>query len=150
MDTVTKEIYSEVYSVLKILGKKYIDKIPNSLYNMIQENKLETYNPTYTLETDLNEQNIKRESISMIALMHLNYWCNSENEKNELKKIFKENDGKYKERIREKYNPDNLFNKKNIETEKITENVENTEIIKYKEETFFKRILRKIVNFFKK
>ena len=150
MDTVTKEIYSEVYSVLKILGKKYIDKIPNSLYNMIQDNKLETYNPTYTLETDLNEQNIKRESISMIALMHLNYWCNSENEKNELKKIFKENDGKYKERIREKYNPDNLFNKKNIETEKITENVENTEIIKYKEETFFKRILRKIVNFFKK
>ena len=150
MDTVTKEIYSEVYSVLKILGKKYIDKIPNSLYNMIQENKLETYNPTYTLETDLNEQNIKRESISMIALKHLNYWCNSENEKNELKKIFKENDGKYKERIREKYNPDNFFNKKNIETEKITENVENTEIIKYKEETFFKRILRKIVNFFKK
>lgn len=150
MDTVTKEIYSEVYSVLKALGEKYTDKIPDSLYNMIQENKLETYNPTYTLEINLEEQNIKRESISMIALMHLNYWCNSENEKDKLKKIFKENDSKYKERIREKYNLDNLFNKKNIENKTITENVENTGIIKYKKETFFKRILSKIVNFFKK
>lgn len=150
MDTVTKEIYSEVYSVLKTLGKNYIDKIPDSLYNMIQENKLETYNPTYTLKTNLEEQNIKRESISMIALMHLDYWCNSENEKDELKKIFKENDGKYKEKIRKKYNPDNLFNKRNTEVEKIIENTGNNGIIEYKEENFFKRILRKIVNFFKK
>lgn len=100
MNTVTKEIYSEVYSVLKVLGKKYTDKIPNSLYNMIQENKLENYKPTYTLETNLEEQNIKRESISMIALMHLNYWCNSENEKAELKKYLKKTKVNIKKKLR--------------------------------------------------
>ena len=56
---------------------------------MIEEEKSSTYNPQYREDQSLNEQNIKRESLSMIALFHLNYWCNSDEEKEQLKQLFK-------------------------------------------------------------
>ena len=37
MNTKTKEIYSEVYSVLNMLGNDYINKIPDNLYKMIKQ-----------------------------------------------------------------------------------------------------------------
>ena len=76
MDEMTQEIYSEVYSILNLLGDYFINKLPTSLYEMIKKEKSSTYNPQYSKKIDLNEQNIKRESLSMIAIFHLNYWCN--------------------------------------------------------------------------
>ena len=32
-------VYSEVYEILNILGKKYIDKLPKDLYNLIDESR---------------------------------------------------------------------------------------------------------------
>ena len=32
----TKEIYSEVYSILDLLGDKYIKRLPKNLYNLIK------------------------------------------------------------------------------------------------------------------
>lgn len=81
MDIKTKEIYSEVYGILNMLGNNYIMKLPSSLYKMIEEEKSNEYNPKYDSEVSLEEQNIRRESISMIALFHLNYWCCSNEEK---------------------------------------------------------------------
>ena len=89
MNVNTQEMYSEVYSILNLLGNNYIAKLPKSLFKMIEEEKSSTYNPQYSEDKSLNEQNIKRESLSMIALFHLNYWCNSNEEKEQLKKILK-------------------------------------------------------------
>ena len=109
MSVNSQEIYSEVYSILNLLGDSYISKLPNSLLKMIKEEKSNTYNPQYNENQSLNEQNIKKESLSMIALFHLNYWCNSQEEKEELEQLFKANEEKYQAELREKYNPDNIF-----------------------------------------
>ena len=45
MNIKTKEIYSEVYQVLKLLGNEYIDKLPKSLFNMLEEKRDIHYNP---------------------------------------------------------------------------------------------------------
>ena len=37
MNEKTKEIYSEVYQVLNLLGNEYIDKLPKSLFNMLKK-----------------------------------------------------------------------------------------------------------------
>lgn len=91
MDINIQETYSEVYCILNMLGENYIKRLPNSLYKIIRDSKSSTYNPQYSKEKSLNEQNIKRESLSMIALFHLNYWCNSNEEKEQLKQLFKNN-----------------------------------------------------------
>lgn len=37
MNVQTQEIYSEVYSILNLLGESYINKLPISLFNMIKQ-----------------------------------------------------------------------------------------------------------------
>lgn len=151
MDIKTKEIYSEVYGILNMLGNNYIMKLPSSLYQMIEEEKSNEYNPKYDSEVALEEQNIRRESISMIALFHLNYWCNSNEEKEQLKQLFKNNEEKHQAEIREKYNPDKLF--KNRKQENTTESqpfINDVAIVKYKEKNFLQKIFDKIKHLFKK
>lgn len=151
MNVDTQEMYSEVYSILNLLGNNYIAKLPKSLFKMIEEEKSSTYNPQYSEDKSLNEQNIKRESLSMIALFHLNYWCNSNEEKEQLKQLFKNNEEKHQAEIREKYNPDNLF--KNRKQENTTESqpfINDVAIVKYKEKNFLQKIFDKIKYLFKK
>ena len=147
MDIKTKDIYSEVYQILNMLGNDYIDKLPTSLYNMLKEKRNIDYNPKYIIDTPLNEQNIKKESISVVALLHLNYWCEDEEEKLELKKILKDNEDKHQQELREKYNPDDIFEKNR--KEKSIEFVRETEValVEYKE-TVIKRIINKIKKIF--
>lgn len=143
MNIKTKEIYSEVYQVLNLLGNEYIDKLPNSLLNMLKEKRNMDYNPQYIEDVPLNKQNIKKETISIIALLHLNYWCENTKEKNELNQMFKNNEDRYQDEIRKKYNPDNIFKKH------IQENVIKNEVslVEYKE-SIFKRLINKIKSLF--
>ena len=145
MNVKTKEIYSEVYQVLTLLGNEYIEKLPSSLFNMLKEKRKSDYIPQYTEDIPLNNQNIKKETISIIVLLYLNYWCENENEKLELKQILKSNEDKFQEELKEKYNPDNIF-KKYSQKKKIAENnIENeTSMIPYKE-SIFKKIIKKII-----
>ncbi len=147
MNIKTKEIYSEVYQVLNLLGNDYIDKLPTSLINMLKEKREINYNPQYTDDIPLNEQNIKKETMSIIVLLYLNYWCKDENEKLEVKNILKNNEDKYQAELREKYNPDNLFKDRIRINNTINETSNITEMIEYKE-SIFKRFLNKIKSIF--
>ena len=53
MDVKTQETYSEVYSVLNMLGDKYIKRLPTSLFNMIVKEKKQDYNPVYDSKKNL-------------------------------------------------------------------------------------------------
>lgn len=139
MNIKTKEIYSEVYQVLNLLGNEYIDKLPKSLLNMLKEKRDINYNPQYIEDIPLNKQNIKKETLAVLALLHLNYWCENEKEKLELKQVLKNNEDMYQQDIRNKYNPENMFIKN--KREKIVEN--QVSMIEYKE-PLFKKIISKI------
>ena len=142
MNIKTKEIYSEVYQILNLLGNDYIDKLPTSLINMLREKREINYNPEYTDDIPLNEQNIKKETMSIITLLYLNYWCEDENEKLEVKQILKSNEDNYQLELRERYNPDNIFKNYKQESKKVEANIDDeTSMMPYK-----KSIFRKIIN----
>ena len=143
MNIKTKEIYSEVYQVLNLLGNEYIDKLPNSLLNMLKEKRNISYTPQYIEDIPLNKQNIKNETLAIIALLHLNYWCENEKEKIELKQILKNNEDKYQQELRNKYNTENIFKKH--KRENIVE--AQVSMIEYKE-PLFKRFISKIKSIF--
>lgn len=139
-DEKIKDSYSEVYSILNILGNQYIEKIPKSIYMTIEKEKNNDYNPQYDLKIDISKQNIKRDSIAIIAFLHLNYWCETIDEKNKLKKIFMNNEAKYQEKLKQKYNCKNLFNK--VIKEEAKEEVNITRV------SFIDKIINKIRSFF--
>ena len=80
-------------------------------------------------------------------MIYLNYLCDDE-EKNNIKLILKNNEEKYQQELREKYNPDNIFKKHNQKQE-VTENVvaTNVAIAEYRE-PIFKKIINIIKRFF--
>lgn len=140
MNTKEKVVYVEVYNILQLLGKEYINKLPKSLYKMIKDNSassMESKCCKYESLKDINTNNISKKSIAMIALFHTNYWCDTLTEKEELKKIFLDNFIKNEKEKRERYNPDNIF-KKRTRTQQ-----EKVELIEYKE-NIWKRIINKI------
>lgn len=139
----TKEVYSEVYSIIKKLGIEYEKKIPSNIWNVILENKSNTYYPQYNNYNDLKDYNIKKESLNIIAFLDLNYWCN-EKEANKIKKIFYEKESKNDDDKRRKYNPDDIFKKTKYNEIKVAKLP-----IEYKKQNIFIKILYKIKSYIK-
>ena len=154
-------MYSEVYGVIKALGKEYIRKLPKTVLKVIIENREENYNPKYNMSISLKKQDVNRKTLAMIALLHYNYWCDTEEDRQKLKTILENNEEKHQKEIREKYSNDKIFNNSNIKKEEEKENIKETEIknevlldsniVEYKQ-SFFSKIVEKIkkwVNRFK-
>lgn len=142
VDEKKKEIFSELDAFLEILDEDDRLKVPTKLRNLYKENRKKGYNPVYSRDIPINEQGIKKETITMIGLLHLNYWCRTEVEKEELRKIFKENETTHEKELFGKYNPNDIFR----EEPEIVENIlEEESMVKYKEPFYIK-----IINFIKK
>ena len=141
--------YAEIDEILNLLEDKYREKVPEKVRTFFKEEKMVDYKPTIDVNTPLIQQNLKRETIVLLAILNINYWCENEEEKqfflNELAKNEEE-----KKRLEEKYNPDNLFkNNNDVSPDKIVE-PQNISMVEYKKQVIFKRILDKITRFFKK
>lgn len=144
----TMMAYSEVYEILNLLDKDYKEKVPDKVRTFFEEERLKDYKPEIDTDTPLIDQNLKRETIVLLAILNLNYWCETPEEKQEILDELSNNE-KEKKELLEKYNPDNLFNKKqNKANEEPMQ--ESTELIVYKETNFVIKLLNKIKQLFKK
>lgn len=149
MENTVKDIYSEVYAILNMLGKEYINKLPNDIYNIIKEEKSTEYNPVYETTVALDKQDVKKETISIIAFLHLNYWCNEE-EKIKLRELFDENEDKYQEELKQQGEQEVEQEDEEIQDDnnEIEIGKEFLSMIVYKEENFAQRIFNKIRKLF--
>lgn len=138
--------YSEVDKILSLMEEEYVNKIPSKVLEFIKREKLDDYLPNIKADIPLTEQNLKRDTMIMLAVLNLNYWCESEKEKQEFLDELAKNE-KERKALEEKYNPDNIFKSK-INNEDIIK--QNILPVEYKKENIFKKILNKISSFFKK
>ena len=150
MENSLSKAYAEVLLILSYMEQKYADMIPKKLLELFNEERDKNHQPNINPNISLAEQNLQRKTLALLAMLNLNYWCKDEKEKEEMLKIYSENDKKIETEMREIYNPDNLFNKKEKEEQNNEIKQENTEIIEYKEQKIFKKILNKIMEFFKR
>ena len=106
----------------------------------------------------LKEQDINRKSLAMIALLHYNYWCETEEDRAKLKNILETNEEKHQKEMKEKYSNDKIFNRATtkIEEKTISEKVDRfvessnqstANIVEYKK-SFFNKIIDKIKKWF--
>ena len=116
---------------------------------MIKEKRETNYNPVYTDDVPLNEQNIKKETMAIIALLYLNYWCEDDNEKLEVKNILKENENRFQEKLREKYDPDSIFADKSNSRDNAQNNQELA-LVETNNLKWYKKMWNSIRSFFRK
>ena len=140
--------YAEIDEILNLLEDKYRDKVPEKVRAFFKEEKMVDYKPTIDVNTPLIQQDLKRETIVLLAILNINYWCENEEEKqfflNELAKNEDE-----KKKLEEKYNQDNLFKKRPEEKQEFV-HTEELSVIEYKKPNFIQKLLNKIARLFKK
>ena len=95
------EILSEVYAVLVALGDEYIKKLPPDVWEDIIRLKDNTYNPYVDEDVFLHEQKLLHmdDTITFIGMLKLDYWCETEEEKQELLAIMEENEAAWQETL---------------------------------------------------
>ena len=143
-----KEIYmdafSEVNAILNIMPSNLYNKIPLKFRKMISEYKNNSYNPR--IEEPVEDYELKDETKIILSLIYRDFLCSDE-EKERLKARDAQKLQEEEEQLREKYNPDNIFN--NRKTENVEIVTEPVAMVEYKE-SFFTRIINKIKNIFRR
>ena len=140
------EASAELNIIFQYAPNEYVEKIPRRLREFFIKVESKTYHPTINPNKTLEEQNIKEKTKDLIAIIYRNYWCNEE-ERKELDQKIIENDKKYEEELREKYNPDNIFKNKQHKEKSIIE--AHTDLIQYKEPKWYQKMFAKILKLFK-
>lgn len=143
----TRQAYSEIDEFLGLLTEEQRNEIPKKLREFFKEEKDKEYVKNIDTSIPIKDQNLKEETLAIIALLNLQYWCKDETEKKRLQTIYAQNEKEYQDMLYEKYKPNDIFKKKedNI-IENKNEIKENLQMVEYKE-PIFKRIINKILNF---
>ena len=131
-----------------MLEDEYKERVPKNVMDFFEEERDKEYNPIIDVNIPLEKQNLKRKTLVLLAILNLNYWCDSEEEKQEILDSFAKNEElkRLKEKeLTENYNINNLFNK--IEN---TENKTEVSLIEYKEQNFIQKIISKIKSLFRR
>lgn len=141
--------YAELLEILSFTNINLVKKIPHKLITLFQENASSIYEHHLNHNIPLEEQDISTETASLLTLISLNYWCETEEEKNKIRNVLEKNERIEKEQLAEKYNPNNIFNNKsnNVNTETIIEeNTQNNLPVDISKLPWYSKILNKITN----
>ena len=145
--------YAEVDAILNLLEADYLNKIPEKVRDFFREEKDANYKPIIRTDIPLEAQSLSRTTGIIFAILNLNYWCDSEEERQEILKEFAQNEQKKiseQEELYNKYNSENLFKNRNELKNSATDNNKNVKLTEYKEQSLIKRIFHKIMKFFRR
>ena len=99
----------------------------------------------------LIDNNIHIDTIAILTYINIQYLLNEEQKKLINNKLLNDN-SIFENKMREKYNPDNLFKKQKNEVLNYANSntTKETAIIAYKEKSFLQKLFDKIKNLFRK
>ena len=133
--------YAELDEILNLMSSEYVDKIPLKFRDFLSREKDTNYIKKIDVNKPLEEQNLQRKTLVLLAVLRLNYWCENEEEKREFLNELNSNE---KEQL-ERFNTDNLFSNNQKETK-----TEDSQLIEYKEKNVIQKIIEKIKNIFRR
>ena len=101
--------YAEVDYIINHMNQKYIDKVPQRMKEFFSSLKDPNYVVKINPYVPLQNQGLQRYTLEIIALLHLKYWCEDEERKQELYDIMLKNQRRLEEQMNEKYGVEKLF-----------------------------------------
>ena len=138
-----REAFSEIEQIINLMPENLSNKIPTRFKNIINTEKSKTYFPK--IQEPFEDCKIMEETSIILAIIYRDFLCDQE-ERNKLKIRDAEKIKEYEETLKEKYNPDNLFQKNNNIDSNNSENI--TALVEIKEKTLFQKIFDKIKKIF--
>lgn len=106
------DVAKETLDILDYFELTFVSKIPDNVLNGLRKIAGESsLIVNIDKNKELKEQEISEECKDLISLIYFNYIATKE-EKEEIQKIWNENELLYQKELSEKYNIDNLFHQK--------------------------------------
>ena len=133
------ETYTEVYEMLKLMGEDYIKKLPEELYEYIEQNVDPSY--IHGVSFNIDDIDLSDQAADMITYLNYEYFANEKT-----KKILEDISNSNIEKLKEKYDTENMFQRREIKKDTIV--AENLELEPVKE-SFFTKIINRIKSLFK-
>lgn len=143
---------TEVLMLIPYIDKQYSKKISSNFISLMKEISDKEYTPDIDINKKIKEQKLLKETRAILALIYRDYICTKEEretlllqEKEESERIEKEKQEKYNidfEKIAEKRREKSIIEK--VQTES------PNALIEVQEEKWYKKIISKILNFFKR
>ena len=140
-----KNAFKEVYVILDSLVEEDYKKIPPELIETIYQNMNQDYKYELDEEQELSTQKMLPETKAILFNIFRDY-LSTEEQKQKIIRMQKEERQKNELKKREQYNTDVFANKEQTNNPEIQK--EQVSLIKYKE-SIFKKIINKIKNIFK-
>lgn len=141
---------AETLSVLENINTIDIKKIPQSFLDFLAELSSKEDRPELDYSKPIEELNLKEKTREILGYIYINWWSTKE-EKELCDKMINNKRKNNNVGTNVKYEVDDIFKaRKNNVLVNNTENTEIKEIVEYKEETFIKKIINKILIFFNK
>lgn len=146
------EAFAEVNEIIKLMPLELVKKIPSKFREMIVEEKDNNYIPD--IEEPIEKCKLKNETIIILGLIYRDFLCSPDERKKLQEKDARELQEVQKaveEEIRERYNPDDIFKKRNQNNiEESNHKEENTSMIVIQEEKWYQKIFNLIKGLFRK
>lgn len=132
----------QINEIIKYMTPNLKARIPKKFISYFENNKSKDYNWKIDEALPLEKQNLLPTTKEILTVLYKEYICN-DLERVELEKKLNNNEIKYQEELREKYNPDNIFNTKTKEVADTIVESKKTSVVAYKK-SFFSKIISKI------
>ena len=141
----------EVLDILDNTNKADVEKIPTSFIKFLVDNSSENYAVNFDHSKPMSELPMQEKTKEILGTIYINWWCTNEQRK-KYKKQIEEQEKISQEKIKEKYDPNKIFENKMQEYER-KEKIDkakskNITMVQYKE-NILKKIWNKILSFFK-
>lgn len=135
--------YAEVAEILKYLPKAEYSKIDSNFIKMLEDKKDKEY--IYKLDStmEIEKQNILKETRTILAYVFLHY-LGTEEENKIIQQKFKQ------DIINEEKKKQEIYSKDVFKEKEYTYENENKDLIVYKKENLFERIIKGIIKIFKR
>ena len=143
----TRNAYAEVDNFIECLDLYYKNKVPDDIKEYFKKEKNKNYNKMIDINQPIKNQNLMDETLAIIAMLNLKYWCDDEEEKKRLINIYLENERKIHDELKEKYDIERVFKERNSKKEL---NFQDKGVPDIRREGFFSELKNRILNFFKK
>ena len=138
---------TELLDIFNHFPEETIKKIPEKLIDFFQNNKIPDYKCEIDYSKGLDKLDLQPKTKALLAMVYKNYLCDESQRKN-FEKILIQNEEKYQQELKERYNPDKIF-ESNVKRVSIIDDEKNMQLIEYKEK-WYQKVFKKFFKLFKK
>ena len=139
--------YKEVIEILKYVPEESVNKIPQTMLDTFKTKMDKEYNFIVDINKAFEEQELLEETKAIFANIFRDYWATPyQKERIEAKEKYDRQ--KYEDEKKAKYNPNDIFIKR--DKVNIKESIEKTNISNLPIQGKREKVYEKIINFFKK